>query len=921
MYINQLSAINLTTDSAFALAILSLITLATYATASLSFFGLTSIALRGSGTTLPLQIAISLACGPMSLAWLLGILLRVAPGNHTSFYTSFIFVILIIGAVIGLTYLYKQMSIFLTDLSNSNRRKRIYLYGFGLLILCCFLIIYLRPILVLNLVLPVVSNDALDYFTAARLVFEQASLVNYPFIDSNKSGGFYGYWTHPPGFTLLLAWSNFLQDHSIFAGGGRITALWHYGALLFLIFAVAMRAGFTSAFAAVLFLLATPFFANNAISMHIDTTRIAIFTAAIASILVLLDSFSFKRLLLAGYIIGLAQFVHSIGILVLFLSIPAYFFLRQLPWNWYGLSRRLFEVCALTTVCIIVVLPDHLVNLQVYGTLIKDKPEVWEISHLDVRAHRDFVRMIATPSDMIFNGFLKGFTNVRQFSYTYWAFSFVVFLCSMLCYRRISKWVFNMKNPKMVPFSDISVLALFFLGFYAIVLLSVFAGSDLIIKNTRYLATPHGLIAILFGFLVATLISDSVEINGFSAVRAAVLRVLFMIKRWLNHLIIDISRIALILKSLPARSWLMLIEKPFKSLMAVIILVAFGWVGQQTIMDAQSVKLSQYKLYRINSDTNQLDSKTKIALLPGRIYKLISYINQRAENGDWPLGLKVLTFRKADAAFYLDVPYMAYLDSKLVPFYKAQSKEAGIRVLRGIKIGYVITPPYSEPTVYNSVLQDIIGDPLLATLLVDKGGYKLFKINLSATMAETTMSDVLLKKPEAIDKDWYFWDSEKRDLADFALVEAHTGAVTIFNSRGARRDNSRRTRTWTANCETSVKANGMIPGTMAVSPGTFHLSTNLNGGGYLKIWIWEMKRGQEGSECNLTGRRYVVWEGLLDDGERRIEQQFIIPPSTSKSEHTWTTMFELIDGGRVSVADIQIRRVLSSGSNDVKERH
>jgi hypothetical protein len=79
-------------------------------------------------------------------------------------------------------------------------------------------------------------------------------------------------------------------------------------------------------------------------------------------------------------------------------------------------------------------------------------------------------------------------------------------------------------------------------------------------------------------------------------------------------------------------------------------------------------------------------------------------------------------------AYYADRRYMRDVDPRLVPFYRASTKNEGFAVLRRLHIQYVYLQSWSWPTVDHSRIREIVADPSLSTEIFEKFGYKVFRL-------------------------------------------------------------------------------------------------------------------------------------------------------------------------------------------------
>jgi hypothetical protein len=88
-----------------------------------------------------------------------------------------------------------------------------------------------------------------------------------------------------------------------------------------------------------------------------------------------------------------------------------------------------------------------------------------------------------------------------------------------------------------------------------------------------------------------------------------------------------------------------------------------------------------------------------------------------------------ITFYQRGFAYYANRHFISDLDPRLVDFYRASDKKNGFAFLRRLGINYVYLPGWSWPTIDKSEIKNIIDDPTLATRILDRFGYKAYRLN------------------------------------------------------------------------------------------------------------------------------------------------------------------------------------------------
>ena len=94
-----------------------------------------------------------------------------------------------------------------------------------------------------------------------------------------------------------------------------------------------------------------------------------------------------------------------------------------------------------------------------------------------------------------------------------------------------------------------------------------------------------------------------------------------------------------------------------------------------------------------------------------------------------PVDGHFLTFYQRGFAYYAQRPFISDLDPRMVEFYLAADTASALAVLRRLGIEYIYLPSWSWPTVDNSLITEIVHDPSLATLIVDRFGYRIYQLS------------------------------------------------------------------------------------------------------------------------------------------------------------------------------------------------
>jgi hypothetical protein len=110
----------------------------------------------------------------------------------------------------------------------------------------------------------------------------------------------------------------------------------------------------------------------------------------------------------------------------------------------------------------------------------------------------------------------------------------------------------------------------------------------------------------------------------------------------------------------------------------------------------------------------------------GQLSELQALRELRAQT---PPDARFLTFYQRGFAYYANRVFISDLDPRLIDFYRASDKQSGLAVLRRLNIDHIYLPGWSWPTIDKSVIKRIIEDSAVSTLIVDRFGYKVYRLN------------------------------------------------------------------------------------------------------------------------------------------------------------------------------------------------
>jgi hypothetical protein len=781
------------------------------------------------------RLATALLFGPVAGAWTFGAALRTFPAMPSAFYLA-----VCLGAWFAAGFAGRKS--FRADIAQyrailaCQRRSRASRMVTVFLFLA--VAIGLFRILWVNAWVPPYANDPLEYMTVARLIAGKLALTGiYPAIDTSVTSGFYGPWTHPPGFVLLMSWVQILQGEVIAAGAVKFINVYFLAAGAWLVFVYAGGSRrFRGAAAAFLYAM-TPLLLGETFEHHIDVARVALWTGAFLAVTCWARQPSLPSSLLLGLLFGLGNFVHSIGLAALPIFAVLALIVGQGP-----LRSRIANILATIAAALTTIAPDLVTNFRSFGRLIGDRSELWDYAPLMVTEHLRYARGIFTPFEILTQGILSPFARFSLFGATPWL---MLALCLALAAvwllagrRSVSLLVRRARRPTVF-----SVSALAWLGFFGITVLSVLAGSELIIKNARYALTTIAfscLLAVDAGGLLfqihkrrlrqskladALAVTAEEKLERFKAAPVA----------WSsNHL-----------RRLGAGMWQLLpaIAAP---------LLALGFI---LVVSLQSA--SRLRFANIDSLTANQTDQVKSGMSDHPQFRMIARMNRKLADGTSKPAGKVLSFRVGDIAYYGRFAYMSYIDPAVLPAFKAGSAREAGEVLARLGISHVATPSYSLPEIYNSALGALLADPAAVKILDSDEGYTLYELlKSSETPAfepvghKLPLSPIIPPNPELA------------QLNAQPVIEGpvRRGAENSVSQTQNDAQNVGLYRKW------SDDERAYFVGAPQITENGEHVfSARMSGAGYALIEL--MRNGSAVS---------VMWEGLIPAEERLISSHFDI---------------------------------------------
>src|SRR5262245_3048524 len=236
--------------------------------------------------------------------------------------------------------------------------------------------ILLAMILYTGLAWPLIDNDPIEYALVSRAIYAAKSLSVYPIFTGQPDSGLYAAATHPPAFHLLHVWGYFFDGPNA-TRMLRLSPLFYFGTLILLMSALLMRYGKLAAVLGGLFVLSTPYFAHLAIIAHIDPMRIFFFFLSLALIADIIKHPNLSRVIVCGFAVGFAFYLHSLGIVSAVISGSSYLLLAKNAWR-----DRVQNAAIIGVISGIVGGSQYVRNFLQFGVPVLEYEPVWRIPEL-----------------------------------------------------------------------------------------------------------------------------------------------------------------------------------------------------------------------------------------------------------------------------------------------------------------------------------------------------------------------------------------------------------------------------------------------------------------------------------------------------------------------------------------------------------
>jgi hypothetical protein len=334
------------------------------------------------------------------------------------------------------------------------------------------------------LTVPLIQNDALEYATVARILFDTRQIGAYPVIDAGQHrSGFYGPWTHPPLYVALLYLGDAIQRQAEDATVLRLFAPWCLAGAVACVIALAHWARRGAGALAGVLLASTPLLFLGAASALIDALPVLGFSLSVLAVAGA-GAGLWPRAMLVGGALGLALWTHSQAILFPLLVLPL-LCLREAGGPLARMRAAAPIALASVALALLVGALPYLRNQVLFGSPVSDNPIVFALPSLDWQEYFRVQRGLSSAGEIVQYGLLKPWFAVEAYSLVFW-----LALPPMLGLWRRMPSALAGGAPRADPPGQppvvamcAAIVALYLAG----AVLSVALGVDLMVRNERYM--------------------------------------------------------------------------------------------------------------------------------------------------------------------------------------------------------------------------------------------------------------------------------------------------------------------------------------------------------------------------------------------------------------------------------------------------
>lgn len=533
------------------------------------------------------------------------------------------------------------------------------------------------------------NSDILAYFEIGKVFFKSKSLF-YPVTPFFPENLFSSHAVHPPFFSLLQTFGYLIQGTSDYYRVNALIYGFYLSMLVWVVLSILRKHYFIGFILLALSFLVSRFADNSILyPTGLDTFRLTYFMFSFLVLRYLLDNKdSLPLLILYSLSLALCLSTHSSGLLFYILMIPIFLSVYTAD----SLNKKYSIFCGVFISAFLIGGWQYILNYYHFGKLVSD--DLLLRSVFNYWDYLRYEREIYNIHEM-FGRFFEQFQIPSVgYGFFYPLFLLLCLFCIKDIYHVFKQALLNLFSKKQKKLPEYAPFLLFVLGFWAVILLSICLGQELIIKNRRYILTVYPSLIICVFYLSRIFIRSIQQIN------------------------FNFSPLASLLK------------KELVKKISLVVFIAFlcGSVFHLSRMITfyKFIVAGGYKNHRLHTKEflNIEKEKSLAGLLPG-IKEVITYLNKNLQGND-----TLLAFARGQIYSHLLGKKIAFFTGDAnVSLFMHQTKSALFKDLKSRGIKYVYAS-YYKPFIFNkSAFSALLSDPRYSTLVMNEGAFVLFRLN------------------------------------------------------------------------------------------------------------------------------------------------------------------------------------------------
>lgn len=355
-----------------------------------------------------------------------------------------------------------------------------------------------------------------------------------------------------------------------------------------------------------------------------------------------------------------------------------------------------------------------------------------------------------------------------------------------------------------------------FLGLSSI---TVILGSSLVIKNFRYYLTIQPFICCIAGMSLFNLLNRLNSINTKS-----------------------------------------LIIERFKKINLFIIISLILFYSFSFYMRENSISLRYTDLNTIiKGDWFTFERKKLLGS------KVLRYIREQTDTNSL-----FLIYRQAEFSYYAQRKAIRDIDTRLIDFYKINTKFNAYLYLKNLGINYIYLPAYQPSTFNNSMAYAIVADPKLSRIVIEDNGVRLFELldKQNNNLLEVEPQPISIPTLSVVNDKSIFGQviNNNTDNTDFLVPGNTNGKPQQYVVTGQ--------------CYLSISYQNCLENNFEMTNGLYNFQSNVSGSGRAELHIVEHDK---------YGNTYIrkIWDSILHQDSREIAAQFRTSSRTSDFKIAW----------------------------------